>query len=86
MKDDISAAVDGFLAGDRGRKLAARRPELEKLARGEDGKRMFAMLDTEAVKKAAQSGDIKTLSALVSSALKTEEGARLARQIKDMTK
>ncbi|MDR2501979.1 MAG: hypothetical protein LBC78_01875 [Oscillospiraceae bacterium] len=86
MKDDISSAVDDFLSTDKGKKLAARRPELERLARGEDGRRLFAMLDMETMKKAAQGGDIRTLSALISSALKTEEGARIAQQIKDMTK
>ena len=58
--------------------------ELEALARSKDGARLAAVLDGEKLQKAAQSGDGEALRAMLGTVLGTEEGRRLAANIKKL--
>jgi len=58
--------------------------ELRALAESEDGARLSAMLDADALSKAAKSGDSAALRRILGGALRTEEGKRLAENIRRM--
>ena len=58
--------------------------ELNALARSADGEKLSAMLDGEKLQKAAQSGDAASLRAMLGTVLSTEEGRRLAANIKKL--
>ena len=58
--------------------------ELNALARSADGAKLSAMLDGEKLQKAAQTGDGEALRAMLGTVLSTEEGRRLAVNIKKL--
>ena len=58
--------------------------ELNALARSADGEKLSAMLDGEKLQRAAQSGDAASLRAILGTVLGTEEGRRLAANIKTL--
>ena len=58
--------------------------ELRALAESEDGARLSAMLDTEKLSEAAKSGDSAALQKMLGGVLRTEEGKRLAENIRRM--
>ena len=58
--------------------------ELRALAESEDGARLSAMLDADALSKAAKSGDSAALRQMLGGILRTEEGKRLAENIRRM--
>jgi phage baseplate assembly protein W len=86
MNDDIKKAAEQFLSTEQGQRVAAKRGELEKLASGADGKKMQQLLGTDKAQKAAAAGDMKTLTELLQGALKTEEGARIVKQLQNLIK
>ena len=58
--------------------------ELNALARSADSTKLSAMLDGEKLQKAAQTGDGEALRAMLGTVLSTEEGRRLAANIKKL--
>ena len=58
--------------------------ELKKLADSADGQRLGQMLDAETVRRAARSGDSEALKKLLGGVMATEEGKRLAQQLRQM--
>jgi len=58
--------------------------ELRALAESEDGARLSAMLDTEKLSEAAKSGDSAALRRMLGGVLRTEEGRRLAENIRKL--
>ena len=58
--------------------------ELSALARSADGAKLSAMLDGEKLQRAAQTGDAASLRAMLGTVLSTEEGRRLAANIKKL--
>lgn len=58
--------------------------ELNALAQSADGAKLSAMLDREKLQKAAQTGDGEALRAMLGTVLGTEEGRRLAANIKKL--
>lgn len=58
--------------------------ELSTLAQSVDGAKLSAMLDGEKLQKAAQSGDAAYLRAMLGTVLGSEEGRRLAANIKKL--
>ena len=58
--------------------------ELNALAQSADGVKLSAMLDGEKLQKAAQTGDGEALRAMLGTVLSTEEGRRLAANIKKL--
>ena len=75
-----------FLSSTEGKRLADKKPALEKLADSADGKRVRELLGGSKIEESAKSGDIASLSAAIQNALKTEEGARLMSQLKELMK
>lgn len=57
---------------------------LEALAGSAEGQKLAAMLDGEKLQKAAQSGDTQALRAMLGSVLGTDEGRRLAANIRKL--
>ena len=58
--------------------------ELSALAQSADGAKLSAILDGEKLQKAAQTGDGEALRAMLGTVLSTEEGRRLAANIKKL--
>ena len=58
--------------------------ELRALAESEDGAKLSAMLDADALSKAAKSGDSAALRRMLGGVLRTEEGRRLAENIRKL--
>lgn len=56
--------------------------KLKSLADSEEGKAVSRMIDTEAVQKAAKSGDAAALKTILSQVLSTSEGQRLAESLR----
>lgn len=61
-----------------------RADELKKLSESADARRLVGQLDADAVRRAAQRGDTEALKSLLGGALATEEGKRLARQLRQL--
>lgn len=59
---------------------------LKKLAGSQDARRLGGMVDAEAARRAAQSGDAAALKKLLGGVLATEEGQRLARELRHLMK
>ena len=57
---------------------------LRRLADSEDGKRIGRMVDAEKIKRAAQNGDSRALQDILRTVLSTDEGRRLAENVKKM--
>ena len=81
---NIESAAE--LLGEDGKKLAQKRPELERIANSTDGQKVREMLGGDRIEQAAKSGDFASLAAALQTALKTEEGARLAKQLRELMK
>ncbi|MBQ7435100.1 MAG: hypothetical protein IJV51_04785 [Oscillospiraceae bacterium] len=58
--------------------------ELNALAQSADGEKLSAMLDGEKLQRAAQNGDGEALRSMLGTVLSTEEGRRLAANIKKL--
>ncbi|MDR0838206.1 MAG: hypothetical protein LBN99_01030 [Oscillospiraceae bacterium] len=86
MSESIDKRAGEFLKTPEGQKLAEKRPELEKLVASSDGQRVRELLGGAELERAAKSGDIGTLAAAVKKALSTQEGARLAGQLRELMK
>jgi hypothetical protein len=56
--------------------------KLKSIADSEDGQRIGRMLDQKALEKAARSGDTQALRGILSQVLGTDEGKRLAENLK----
>ena len=56
--------------------------KLKSLADSDDGKAVSRMVDSEAVQKAAKSGDMAALQNILRGVLSTDEGKRLAESLK----
>lgn len=57
---------------------------LMRLAQSEDGQKLGKMLDVEAIRRAAGRNDSETLKRLLSGVLSTDEGKRLAENVRKM--
>ena len=56
--------------------------KLKSITDSEDGQRIGRMLDQKALEKAARSGDTQALRGILSQVLGTDEGKRLAENLK----
>ena len=63
---------------------SGRADELKKLSASADARRLAGQLDADAVRRAAQRGDTESLKSLLGGALATEEGRRLAHQLRQL--
>jgi len=71
---------------DIGRELERRgkSDKIRQLAESPDGQRLSSIIDVKAVESAAKNGDSAALSGILSKVLSTEEGKRLAEDIRRM--
>ena len=69
-----------------GKELARRgkADDIKKLAESADGIKLAGMIDSRQMEMAARSGDADTLKALLQSVLQTQEGKRLAENVRKM--
>ena len=58
--------------------------DIKKLAESADGIKLAGMIDSRQMEMAARSGDADTLKALLQSVLQTQEGKRLAENVRKM--
>lgn len=58
--------------------------DIKRLAESDDGLKLAGMIDSQRLEQAARSGDAETLRALLSSVLQTQEGKRLAENVRKM--
>lgn len=58
--------------------------DIKRLAESEDGIKLAGMIDSQQIQKAAKAGDTEALKALLSSVLQTQEGKRLAENVRKM--
>ena len=58
--------------------------DIKRLAESEDGQKISRMVDAEKIQQAAKSGDSKALHELLSAVLSTDEGKRLAENVRKM--
>jgi len=75
-----------FFSSPEGKMFSDKKQELERIADSTDGRRVKDMLGGSKIEEAAKSGDVKALASAVQNALKTEEGARLLSQLKELMK
>ena len=67
--------------------LSSKKDELEKLANSAEGQKVKAMMDPDgSIQAAYEKGDMESVRRAVTGILKTEEGARLAKQLSDLFK
>ncbi len=58
--------------------------DLQALARSAEGQKLKGMVDAQALRKAAQSGDSQTLAKLLGGILETPEGRSLAESVRKL--
>ena len=58
--------------------------KIKKLAESDDGLRLSHMVDTQAIEKAAKTGDGDAIRNMLSQVLGTEEGRRLAENVRKL--
>lgn len=58
--------------------------DIKKLAESEDGIKLAGMIDSAKVEQAARNGDADALRAMLSQVLSTQEGKRLAENVRKM--
>lgn len=58
--------------------------DIKRLAQSEDGLKISRMVDAAAVESAARSGDSEAIRKMLSQVLSTEEGKRLAENLRKM--
>lgn len=56
--------------------------KIKQIAQSDDGARLSSLVDTKAVEAAAKSGDSQALRSLLGQILSTEEGRRLAENVR----
>lgn len=71
---DFDKLKKELLSGDKAKKV-------NKIVNSPEGKRIGKMVDGDALKKAAQSGDEKTVNNILGKVLATDDGKELVRRI-----
>ena len=85
MKQTPEKGAESLLTEDRARSLQANAGSIQKLAESVDGKKVRKLLGDEGkAAKALETGDAAELKRIMERVLSTEEGRRLAGQLKDL--
>ena len=85
MKQSSESGAGSLLTEDRARSLQANAGNIQKLAESEDGKKVRKLLgDEKKAARALETGDAAELKQIMERVLSTEEGRRLAGQLKDL--
>lgn len=85
---DLNKAARDLLNTPAGSKLSGKQEEIGKLISSPEGRKVQELLSGEEqnVMSAIENGDMAVLKKTLSGILKTEEGARLAEQLRQMMK
>lgn len=75
--------MNGFEEMEKQLEKSGKLNRLKAIAESNDGKALASTLDAQKVEQAARSGDTAALKALLGQVLNTDEGKRLAEQVKD---
>ena len=88
MADDFSKLADEFFNSPTGAKFSGKKDEINSLINTPDGQKIKQMVESGDADLfgAIQNGDVNALKNTLSEILKTQEGARLARQLRKMMK
>ena len=88
MSSDLNKAAKDFLHSPAGEKLAGKQDELVQLISTPDAQKVKKMMSGKggALKSAFENGDMDTVKDALQELLKTEEGARLAENLRNMIK
>ena len=85
MAQELEKTVGDLLGEDQARSLKANAGDIRKLAESRDGKKVRKLLgDEQKVAKALETGDAAELKKVMERVLSTDEGKRLAGQLKDL--
>lgn len=85
MARELENMTGGFLDEDKAQALKANAGSIQKLAESADGKKVRRLLgDEKKVARALENGDAAELKQLMERVLSTDEGRRLAGQLKDL--
>ena len=85
MKDPFANAED-LLRSPQAAQFAHKKEDIARITDSKDGQAVKAMLEKDGtnLRDAFARGDMETLQAAVAGILKTDAGARLAKQLSDM--
>ena len=88
MANNFEKTAWELLNSTSGANLSEKHEEIQKMMSSEDGKKIQEMMsgENQKLKSAVEQGDIASLKGALTSILKTEEGARLAKQLSDLMK
>jgi len=88
MSNDLGNAAKAFLQSPAGEKLGGKRDEFTRLLATPDAQKVQKMMSgkTESLKSAFKNGDMETVTSALDELLKTEEGARLVENLRNMMK
>lgn len=85
---DMDKLTEKLMGTSTVEKLASKKGDIKKLADTKDAQEVQKLVekDSAAITKAMKKGDVASLKGALNNILKTEEGARLVKQINDMMK
>jgi|GEM_PF-3551864 len=81
MSKDLGRSAEAFMASGA---YAAKKDAIEDLASSPEGRNVKAMLSRGGFEEAVRRGDTDALKRALAGVLKTEDGARLVRELTDM--
>ena len=85
MTQELEKMAGALLNGEKAAALKENSQSIQKLAQSPDGKKVRALLgDEKQVAKALEQGNGEELKKLMTKVLSTEEGRRLAEQLKGL--
>ena len=85
MAQELEKMAGDLLNGEKAEVLKQNEKELRKLALSSDGKKVRSLMgDEKKLAEALEKGDTETLKNLMTQVLNTEEGNRLAQQLKEL--
>lgn len=85
---DMDKLAGDLMASSTAEKLASKKGVIQKLAETKDAQKVQKLVekDSAAITQAMKKGDVASLKGALGNILKTEEGARLIKQINEMMK
>jgi len=82
MENDLESAAGRLLSSADGKRIAAKRGELEDLAASEDGRAVADALNGRGLENALRTGDMEAVRSALTGALQSDAGARLAEKLR----
>ena len=87
MKGSFEQAASDLLSGENGKKINARKYDIQRIADSSDGKKVKEMLDQNFdLEGALARGDIGAVKSAIETIMSTDAGARLAKNLGDILK